>query len=116
MMENMAGDAFTASAFRNGEILAVDARSTVTFSRHSHDAFGVGLMTCGAQRSWSGRGMVEASQGDLITVNSGEVHDGMPIGSDRAWSMLYFTPEFVGTVMADLSEARSSPESLMRQS
>ena len=48
------------------------------FPRHSHDQFGVGVITFGAPRSWSGVGHVEASAGDVIMVNPGEMHDGAP--------------------------------------
>ena len=58
----------------------------------------------GAQRSWSGRGAVEAGLGDVITVNPGEVHDGAPIGEARAWSMLYLAPSLVGSIVADMTE------------
>jgi AraC-like DNA-binding protein len=60
-----------------------------------HDEFGVGRLRSGAQKSRSGRGMVEAGAGDLITCNPGEVHDGCPIGEGRSWSMLYFDPSIV---------------------
>lgn len=73
---------------------AVEARSARSFPRHTHDQFGIGLIREGAQRSMSGRGMVEAGPGMIITVNPGEVHDGMPIGdAGRRWSMLYFDPD-----------------------
>jgi AraC-like DNA-binding protein len=37
--------------------------------------------------------MVEASRGDVICVNPGEVHDGASIGeAPRAWRMLYIDP------------------------
>lgn len=71
-----------------------------------HDEFGVGLVTDGAQRSWSGRGPVEAVAGNLITVNPGEPHDGAPIGAARSWSMLYLSEQLVGAVVADVEEER----------
>ena len=49
--------------------------------------------------------MVEAGAGDLITVNPGEVHDGMPIGDEaRTWSILYLQPELVADAAADVFE------------
>lgn len=48
------------------------------FPRHSHDQFGVGVIDFGAQHSWSGIGRVDASAGDIIMVNPGEMHDGEP--------------------------------------
>lgn len=81
----------------------VDACSTRSFPRHTHDQFGIGVIRAGAQRSLSGRGMVEAGPGMVITVNPGEVHDGAPIGDGgRRWSMLYFDPAAMETVIAGL--------------
>jgi AraC-like DNA-binding protein len=72
---------------------AVEASSAHSFPRHTHDQFGIGLIRTGAQKSMSGRGMVEAGPGMVITVNPGEVHDGLPIGNaGRSWNMLYFDP------------------------
>ena len=63
------------------------------FPRHAHDHLGIGVMTGGAQRSWSGVGPVESGAGDIITVNPGEMHDGLPIGGQpRGWRMLYLDP------------------------
>ena len=82
-------------------VRAVEAVSDHRFPRHSHDEFGIGLVTAGAQRSYSGRGEVEAVAGDVITVTPGEVHDGAPLGSrPRAWSMLYLEPQVVAEVIA----------------
>ena len=53
-------------------------------------------MLSGGQRSWSGIGQVEALQGDVITVNPGELHDGHPIGgSIRRWRIIYFDPQLL---------------------
>jgi AraC-like DNA-binding protein len=83
----------------------VEARSLASdrvFPRHSHDQLGVGIMVSGAHRSWSGIGNVEAHAGDIIMVNPGEMHDGMPLGGGaREWRMLYFDP----AVVTDLVEA-----------
>ena len=87
---------------------AIEARSSRAFARHTHDSYGIGLIVGGAQRSWSGRGSVEAAQGDVITFNPGEVHDGEPVGSRRAWQMLHLAPKFVGEIVADIREGRSA--------
>ena len=72
-------------------IEAVSLTSSHVFPRHSHDQIGIGILTEGAQRSWSGIGPVEAEAGDVITVNPGEIHDGAPMGDrPRSWRMLYF--------------------------
>jgi AraC-like DNA-binding protein len=78
---------------------AISIISDRTFPRHSHDEFGIGVLIDGAQDSWSGRGMVEAEAGDVITVNPGELHDG--IGRpDRArhWRMLFLSPAALAKV------------------
>lgn len=84
---------FTALACQIPGVTAVVAHSARQFARHSHDQFGIGVIDAGAHRSHSGRGQVEAQAGDLITVNPGEVHDGMPLAaSGRSWRMLYLDP------------------------
>jgi AraC-like DNA-binding protein len=83
---------------------AVEARSRHTFPRHTHDRYGIGVIVRGAQRSWSGRGTVEAGRGNIITCNPGEVHDGAPIGDAREWKMLYLAPPLVGATVADIRE------------
>jgi len=82
-------------------IEAVAADSNQSFARHTHEQFGIGLVSSGAQKSLSGRGMVEAGAGDIITVNPNEVHDGTPIGEGRSWRILYFDP---AVITANLSE------------
>ena len=68
----------------------VAAHTQRRFARHSHAVHGIGLIDAGGQRSASGRGPVEAVQGEVITVNPGEVHDGVPMrGEKRRWRMLY---------------------------
>jgi AraC-like DNA-binding protein len=86
------------------DVHAVEARSRHAFPRHTHDSYGIGLIVRGAQRSWSGRGTVEAGRGNVITCNPGEVHDGVPIGDSREWKMLYLAPPLVGAIVADIRE------------
>lgn len=66
---------------------AVLADTAQVFGRHTHDQFGVGLIDRGAQKSASGRGMVEAGAGDIITVNPGEVHMAPLNWSQRLFSL-----------------------------
>ncbi|MEO0423829.1 MAG: AraC family transcriptional regulator [Pseudomonadota bacterium] len=83
----------------------VRARSARRFDRHTHEQFGIGIVTEGAQRSASCAGVVEAQQGDVITVHPGEVHDGASLGSQaRAWHMLYLDPAVVGDITLDRTE------------
>jgi AraC-like DNA-binding protein len=87
---------------------AVEAESSHSFPRHSHDGYGIGVIVRGAQKSASGRGPVEAGAGDVITCNPGEVHDGIPIDeAGRRWSMLYFDPAIAARAIADISEGAS---------
>ena len=85
-------------------IEAVAADSALAFGRHTHDEFGIGVIERGAQKSASGRGVVEAGPGDVITVNPGEVHDGTPCdGRGRRWRMLYLQPSRVLEAAGDIS-------------
>ncbi|HEV2900724.1 MAG TPA: AraC family transcriptional regulator [Pseudaminobacter sp.] len=88
---------------------AVEAETRHTFPRHTHEQFGIGVIHRGAQKSLSGRGMVEAGPGDAITVNPGEVHDGAPIGdAGRSWRMLYFDPAVIAEAARDISQGRTT--------
>lgn len=90
-------------------VAAVTAETRHVFPRHTHDQFGIGVIHQGAQKSLSGRGMVEAGPGDAITVNPGEVHDGAPIGDlGRSWRILYFDPWVIAGAVNDMSEGRTS--------
>ncbi|NLS04565.1 AraC family transcriptional regulator [Rhizobium sp. P32RR-XVIII] len=95
-------------------IEAVEARTRHSFPRHTHEQFGIGLIFAGAQRSLSGRGMVEAQAGDLITVNPNEVHDGAPIGEGRSWRILYFDPAVIGDLTNDIGEGRAMRSEIPR--
>jgi AraC-like DNA-binding protein len=87
---------------------AVEAETRHAFPRHTHEQFGIGVIHRGAQKSLSGRGMVEAGPGDAITVNPGEVHDGAPIGdAGRSWRMLYFDPPLIADAARDISQGRT---------
>ncbi|HYG43230.1 MAG TPA: AraC family transcriptional regulator [Bordetella sp.] len=86
---------------------AIEADTHHAFGRHTHDQFGIGLIIRGAQKSHSGRGMVQAGAGDLITVNPGEVHDGAPVGAGgRHWAILYFEPALVAQALAEIGDGR----------
>jgi len=90
---------------------AVEASSAHSYPRHTHDQFGIGLIRAGAQKSMSGRGMVEAGAGMVITVNPGEVHDGLPIGeAGRSWTMLYFEPAVLQDAFDGLDRQRGAFE------
>lgn len=78
----------------NRGITAMELVSNHSFPRHTHDEYGIGVLLSGAQRSWSGVGLVESLPGDVITVNPGEFHDGHPIDrAVRCWRIIYFQPD-----------------------
>jgi AraC-like DNA-binding protein len=71
-------------------VFCTDIDSARVYDRHWHTTFGFGVMERGAHRSMSGRGIVDAAPGDIITTNPGEVHDGRPLGAaSRRWRMIY---------------------------
>jgi len=80
---------------------AMFLRSEHAFPRHAHDQYGIGVITLGAQKSWSAVGTVESTVGDVIMVNPGEMHDGSPIGGAREWHMLYLDPHAVARELTD---------------
>lgn len=90
--------------YHKSKLLGIDAMeicSDRTFPRHTHDEFGLGYIISGGQESWSGRGLVEARANNIITVNPGEVHDGIGCaGKPRHWRMLFIKPE----ILASLTE------------
>ena len=49
------------------------------------------------ERDW--RDQFEA--GDVIMVNPGEIHDGMPVGGARGWRILYLDPALVAREIAE---------------
>jgi AraC-like DNA-binding protein len=87
---------------------AVSLKSTRQFPRHSHDQFGIGVITFGGHRSWSNIGWVDAVCGNVIMVNPGEMHDGSSLdGNARAWKMLFFEPELACEILADDERSRT---------
>ena len=81
---------FHTMPFRQPGITGVVAATRRRFARHTHDQYGIGIIDSGAHRSLSGRGVVEAGPGEIITVNPNEVHDGASIGDGkRRWRILY---------------------------
>ena len=91
---------------------AMTLASNHHFPRHAHDQFGMGLVAFGAQRSWSGVGAVDAEAGDMIMVNPGEIHDGIPLGEKaRGWRIIYFEP---ATMAGLMREELSKPVEIAR--
>lgn len=87
-------------------VVAVEAASSHSFSRHTHDQFGIGMVMHGAQDSASGRGQVRATPGHMITVNPNEVHDGRPVaGQARGWRMLYLEPALIAPIVKSMGHS-----------
>src|SRR5436190_23997102 len=85
-------------------IEAMTLFSDRSFPRHTHDQFGIGMMTAGAQKSWSVIGHVESSAGDVIMCNPGEMHDGLPATDQpRGWRIIYLDPAVVTRELIDES-------------
>lgn len=99
----MSRHAFSIKRIADLGIEIVEAESGRHFAKHVHEHYGIGILIDGAQRSASGRGQVEATAGDLISVNPAEVHDGMPIGEVRRWHMLYFDPAIIAAQFAEMT-------------
>lgn len=60
------------------------------FSRHIHEDFALGIMEEGTQKFHCGGEVHYAQRGNLITVNPGEVHDGMSAdGEDYKYKIIY---------------------------
>ncbi len=106
------GAAVLLSRPRQG-VLLVRLSTARTLARHYHAEHGLGLMEAGAHLSASGRGEVEASAGQVITVNPGEVHDGRPLGETlRRWSMVYLDTDLLARAWSEISPAAASFEFL----
>lgn len=70
--------------------------SAQPFAKHWHASHGFGVMELGGHRSASGRGVVDAWAGCVLTHNPGEVHDGVPLqGHRRRWVMLHLPTELL---------------------
>jgi len=81
------------------EVYATRITSSRQYARHTHCAYGLGVVDAGAQRSASGRGTVDAFAGDLVATNPGEVHDGRPLGGpSRTWRTIYIEPAFLAAM------------------
>ena len=87
---------------------AIEFESGRAFPRHCHDQYGIGVLLSGAQASWSGIGSVESAAGAVITVNPGEMHDGVPAGGCvRRWRMLYLDPPRLNRAMLSGTPAQA---------
>jgi|SRR5687767_12025020 AraC-like DNA-binding protein len=70
------------------------------FGRHWHDGYGFGFLDRGAHASVSGRGLVRAYTGDVITTNPGEVHDGRPLGgATRSWRIVHIDTDVFPSIV-----------------
>lgn len=79
------------------DVLVVSAlRTRHAYPKHTHDAFCFGVMYDGAQDSAYGRKHRVTEAGDVMLVNPGEVHDGLPLGDGgRSFRTIYVEPDLV---------------------
>ncbi|MFL6698650.1 MAG: helix-turn-helix domain-containing protein [Vitreoscilla sp.] len=90
-------------------VLSTRLDSAQVFPRHAHDTYGIGRLQRGMQRSWSAAGWVQAGPGDMLMVNPGEVHDGIPLdAAGRRWQMLYLSPALVEAAAAEVLASRGA--------
>lgn len=88
---------------------AISLKTDCQFPRHTHDQFGIGVISSGGHRSWSGFGWVEAIRGDIIMVNPGEMHDGSSLDTrPRSWKMLFFEPQIASQLLAEDQSSKLS--------
>ncbi len=88
---------------------------TRSFSRHSHEGFGFGVVEQGALGFFYRGENVVASAGRINTVNPDEVHTGHP-ATEQGWSyrMFYCSAEFV-QAMAEAIAGRPVPLPFLTQ-
>lgn len=86
----MRRDTFNASkTLRPGAVLVEAELERFTFPAHSHDYAVIGWFREGQQTSRYGSRRYTVEKGDVVLVNPGEVHDGLPSsGCGRRYSML----------------------------
>lgn len=80
-------------------VYATEIDSARHYGRHSHGTFGFGVLSRGAHRSSSDRGVVDAYAGDIVATNPGEMHDGRPLGApSRRWTTVYVEPQVLAAL------------------
>lgn len=81
-------------ATRLDNLLVFKARYTsFQFTRHAHEDFALGLMESGVQQFYCRGRNYEATPGDLITVNAGEMHDGKSGNGQPYTYKIIYLPE-----------------------
>jgi hypothetical protein len=91
----------------------LEAMSLVTeqsFPRHSHDQFGIGIFTQGAQRSWSHLGKLRPPPEISLWLIRGDARR-YPLNGPRSWQMIYLDPE---RVAAEFQGAIKAEDILLR--
>ncbi len=66
---------------------------TFRFSRHAHEEFALGLMESGTQKFHCRGRECNAPRGSLITVNAGDIHDGMSADGRSYTYRIIYLPE-----------------------
>ncbi|MGC5703603.1 AraC family transcriptional regulator [Pseudomonas sp. NFXW11] len=77
------------------ELLAARYRRQ-SFGRHSHERYAVGVISSGVEKLFYRGSHHLATQGSLVTISPGEIHDGVQ-ACDQGWvyRMLYIDPQWL---------------------
>jgi len=80
------------------------------FSRHSHEGYGLGVITGGALEFYYRGETLIAGRGYVNSVNPDEVHDGHSYG-ENGWrySMLYFSEDVFRNVYEEMTDSFKTP-------
>ena len=79
------------------------------FDRHSHDEFALGLMHRGVQRFHCRGEMRYAPAGSLISVNPGEIHDGMSgTDGDFSYRIIYIPHQLMQEIGTEMVRDRKA--------
>lgn len=80
------------------------------FSRHSHDGYGMGVITDGALEFYYRGENLIAGKGYVNTVNPDEIHDGHSYGEDGwRYSMLYFKEDVFRNIFNGVTDRYDTP-------
>lgn len=79
------------------------------FDKHAHDDFALGVMNKGVQKFYCRGEDVYAPFNSLITVNAGDIHDGMSAdGNTYDYNIIYIPPELFQKLGSEMVGGRES--------
>ena len=85
------------------EARAIDDGRNVSYGRHAHETFSIGLVTGGVSEYLNGSTRQHVRAGSVVLMNPGDVHACNPLGEDP-WSyrMFYVDCTWLGRLQRDL--------------